>query len=75
MISRDAEQDVVLAPASYCRLFLQPHLDKLLHRKVSLPKCVKSDDTNVVVSVMDRSERDLTKRFDELEIDWAVVEK
>ncbi|KAK4232925.1 hypothetical protein C8A03DRAFT_39409, partial [Achaetomium macrosporum] len=32
------------------------------------------DETNVVVSVTDRSQRDLTKRFDELEIDCDVVE-
>ena len=32
------------------------------------------DDTNVVVSVTGRSERDLTKRFNELDIEWPVVE-
>jgi hypothetical protein len=33
------------------------------------------DDISVVVSVIGRSERDLTKRFDEIEIDWPVIEK
>jgi hypothetical protein len=29
----------------------------------------------IVISVTDRSERDITKRFDELMIDWLVVER
>jgi hypothetical protein len=28
----------------------------------------------VVVSVMDRSQRDLVKRFNQIEVDWAIVE-
>jgi hypothetical protein len=33
------------------------------------------EDTTVVVSVTERSERDLTKRFDDTSIDWAVIER
>jgi hypothetical protein len=65
----------VLAPASYWQLFLQPKLEKLLRKKISQNKYVRSDDTNIVVSVADRSQRDLTKRFDDMEIDWSIVEK
>jgi hypothetical protein len=45
-----------------------------LGEKTPRNKCYEPDETNVVVSVTDRSQRDLTKRFDELEIDWEVVE-
>ena len=33
------------------------------------------DDTNVIVSVTDRTERDLVKRFDDLDIDWTILER
>ena len=36
---------------------------------------MRPDDTHVVVSVTERSERDLTKRFDETEIQWSVAEQ
>jgi hypothetical protein len=67
--STDTEQDVVLAPGSYWRLFLQPKLEKLLCRKLAKNRPVKSEDTNVVVSVTERLECDLTKRFDDIDID------
>jgi hypothetical protein len=37
-------------------------------------KSYEPSETNVIVSVTDRSQRDPTKRFDELEIDREVVE-
>jgi hypothetical protein len=37
-ISRDTEQDLVLAPGSYWDLFLRPKLEKLLHKKLSHSK-------------------------------------
>jgi hypothetical protein len=75
LISKDTEQNLVLAPIFYWPQFLQPKLEKLLRKKVSSNKRVTPDDTNVVVSVNDRSERDLTKRFDETEIGWPIIEK
>jgi hypothetical protein len=74
-ISKDTEQNLVLAPSFYWPLILQPKLEKLLCKKVPSNKRVMPDDTSVVVSVTGRSERDLIKRFDEIEIDWPVIEK
>jgi hypothetical protein len=64
MVSKDTEQDVVLAPSAYWGLFLKPKLEKLLCKKLAKNRPIKSEDTNVVVSVTERSQRDLTKRFD-----------
>ena len=75
MIAKDTEQDIVLAPAPYWSMFLQPKLDALLSKKISNSKRIRPDDSNVVVSVNERSERDLIRRFDEVQVDWVVVEK
>jgi hypothetical protein len=75
VVSKGAEQNAVLAPGSYWQLFLQPNLEKSLRRQLPHNKCVGSDDTDVVVSVTEHSEWDLTKRYDDAEIDWSVVKK
>jgi hypothetical protein len=75
MIAKDTEQDVVLAPGPYWSMFLQPKLDALLSKKIHTSKRVRTDDSIVVVSVNERSERDLIRRFDEVQVDWSVVEK
>jgi hypothetical protein len=36
---------------------------------------VEFDDTSVVMSVNDRSQRDLTRRFDNMDVDWSVIER
>ena len=74
VLSRDTEQDVVLAPASYWQLFLEPKLKKLLDNKFGKKRPVKPEHSTVVVSVKKDSERDLTKTFDGTDIDWAVIE-
>jgi len=74
-ISKDTEQDLVLTPTAYWHVILKPKLDLLLHRKLGQNQGVRCDDTNVVVCVNHRSQRDLTKRFDEINIDWSVVER
>src|SRR5580700_1274429 len=67
----DTKQDIVLAPATYWEHFLHPKLDDFWRKK---NRSVRSEDTNVVVSVTRRKERDLKKRFDDTSIDWAVIE-
>jgi hypothetical protein len=74
-VSKDTEQDLVLAPGAFWRSTLRPKLEKLLQKKIPPNKSFKADDTNIIVSVTDRSQRDLVKCFDELAIDWTVVEK
>ncbi|KAM0708546.1 hypothetical protein Q7P35_005198 [Cladosporium inversicolor] len=75
MIAKDTEQDVALAPGHYWSMFLQPKLDALLGKKIKNGKRIQPDDSNVLVSVNERSERDLIRRFDEVQVDWSVVEK
>lgn len=75
VVSDNTEQDLVLAPASYWQLFLQPNLAEVLRRKASRNRNVRCDDTKVMVSVTGRSERPFKKTFRDTEIDWSVVEK
>jgi hypothetical protein len=74
-LTNDTEQNVVLAPGAFWDQTLKSKLQELVQKKMPRNKCYEPDETNVVVSVTDRSQRDLTKRFDELEIDWDVVEE
>lgn len=61
-ISKDTEQYLVLEPTSYWRLFLQPKLGEVLQCKMmAKKKTIKSEDTKIVISVTQRSERDVTK--------------
>ena len=73
MIAKDTEQDIVLAPAQYWSMSLQAKLNALLSKKIASGKRIKPDDSNVVVSVNERSERDLVRRFDEVNVDWSVI--
>ncbi|CAG8263094.1 unnamed protein product [Penicillium salamii] len=75
VISRDTEEDVALTPSAYWPMTLKCKLEKLLEGKASYKGRVRSDDTAIVVSVNDRSQRDLMKRFDHFYIDWTTVEK
>ncbi|KAF2022548.1 hypothetical protein EK21DRAFT_119643 [Setomelanomma holmii] len=73
VIAKETEQDVVLAPAAYWHMYLNAKVERLVSRKLPPHRNVEYDDTNVVVSVNDRSERDVTKQFDSMDIDWSAI--
>jgi hypothetical protein len=75
VVSKDTEQDLVLVPTAYWHMVLKPKLERLLRKKIAQNRHVRCDDTSVVVSVTDRSKRDLIKRFDDIDIDWSIIEK
>ncbi|TQB67486.1 hypothetical protein MPDQ_005492, partial [Monascus purpureus] len=74
VISRGTKEDVSLTPSAFWPLTLGRKLEKLLEGKTARKGRVRPDDTSNVVSVNDRSQRDLTKRYDNLDIGWTTVE-
>ena len=43
--------------------------------KIARHRQVRADDTTIVVSVNDRTQRNLSKRFDDTDIIWSAIEK
>ncbi|KAM3066504.1 hypothetical protein ACMFMG_012002 [Clarireedia jacksonii] len=75
-VSKETEPDLVLVPASYWQLFLESNLEKVLLRKTRTKnRSIKSEDTKVVLTVTERSERDITKIFGDIDIDWLLIER
>jgi hypothetical protein len=74
VVRKNTEQDVVLAPRSHWRLFLEPKLKELVGKKFQHKKA-ELDDTIIVLSVNHRNQQDLTLCFDKTDVDWPAVEK
>jgi len=67
---------MVISPASYWRLFLKTDPEKVLLRKMRAKnKTVNSKDTKIMLTVTQRSERDITKIFSDTDIEWPSIEK
>jgi hypothetical protein len=75
LISKDTEQDLVLAPQYHWSFILRSKLRKLVQKKLSKHRNITCDDVNVVVKNTGRSERPLVKRFEDMVIKWATVER
>ncbi|GCB27611.1 hypothetical protein AAWM_10496 [Aspergillus awamori] len=74
VVAKDTEQDLGLDPNSYWS-GIEQKAEDLLRRKIARNRRVRLDDTTVVVSVNDRSQRDLVKRFEKTDVDWTCIQK
>jgi hypothetical protein len=49
-------------------MYLKPKVEKLLSKKVAYNRHVECNNTRVIISINNRSERDLTKQFNSINI-------
>ncbi|KAL4937299.1 hypothetical protein BDV06DRAFT_227080 [Aspergillus oleicola] len=71
-VIKDTEQDLVLAPGFYWRLFLQPKLREKLDAKYPHKKIV-IDDTSIMLAVPRVDKVD--QQFPKTDINWSEIEK
>lgn len=63
IVAKQTEDDLILAPSGF---YNEELLSKIKEIIKSSGKPYKANITTIVISVNDRSERDITKRFEEL---------
>ncbi|KAH6871327.1 hypothetical protein B0T10DRAFT_523109 [Thelonectria olida] len=71
-IAKQTEEGLVVAPSDFWDEELSAKIEEIAK---STSKPCRADSTTVVMSVNDRSEPDITKRFNKLQIDWSIVER
>ncbi|KAF4487555.1 hypothetical protein CGGC5_v005858 [Colletotrichum fructicola Nara gc5] len=73
-VTKDSEHNITIAPQAFWDRHLKEQVQEVLRRKLPPHKTFRPVDSDVVVSVTERTQRDLVKRFNELNIDWTMVE-
>jgi hypothetical protein len=71
--AKDTEQDVVVAPGAFWETMLRRKFETVRERKLPANRSFQMDETKAIVSITGKKK--LEKRFDGLDIDWAVLEK
>lgn len=74
-LGMNTEENVFLSPKAFWNATLQHSLDASLEREFSHQNRPEPCSTLVAVSVNKRAERDLTKEFVGLGIDWSLIEE
>ena len=74
-IVKNTERDVVLQPAAFFDVVLLPKVEATVAKKISPDKNVQLEDIRILVSVNDRTQRDLNTTLDSMDIDWTEVEE
>ncbi|KAK2794195.1 hypothetical protein FQN50_009940 [Emmonsiellopsis sp. PD_5] len=75
VVAKDTEPDLVLTPSAYWDEYLCHKLEERVKAKTRRSQRIKSEDTAIVLSVNDRSHRDLNKWFKKTNIDWSTIEQ
>jgi len=68
VVGKDIEPNLVLAPSATPGRHRYNQNPTLLDKKLASNKTFRADDTIIIVSVPDRADRDLIKRFNNLNI-------
>lgn len=74
VVVKDTEQDLTFWLSSYWEQ-IKEDANNILRRKIARSRRVRLDDTDLVLSVNDRSQRDITKHFEGTGVDCTAVEK
>jgi hypothetical protein len=73
VLAKDTEQDLVSRPSLYWQK-IKEKAERIMEQKKARNQRVRSDDTTIVVAVNERSQRNLTKRFEGTDVDWTPIE-
>lgn len=73
-VGKVTEEDLIIAPSEYWGQRLQADVENMLQTKKKRHQRVRSEGTAVTVKVDERSQRNLEKFYNSINIDWIPVE-